>query len=307
MIKKEYLSGSAETMNYVVYHPEEYRDLPLLVYLHGAGERGVDNKAQLKNGILVPFSDPNSPIHDCIVLAPQCPTGYKWVDVASWKDCEYSTKTIAESLPLKAAFELLESVIKDYSVDTDRVYATGLSMGGYGTWDLLARHGDVFAAAIPVCGGVDVSLAENFKNIPIYTFHGLKDTTVPSTGTVNVVNAIKNLGGEKITLVTYADAGHSIWNTAYGTEGLFEWLLSQKLSDRKEDEAEDTTTEAQKPADTTTVPSDTATETTPNVTQAPDTTPNENESKGCGNTSFALAAALVGVLSILGVAIVKKH
>ena len=307
-----FISGTSRlVLPYRLHLPKDYdesKTYPLILFLHGAGERGIDNKAQLKNGILVPFNDPSSPIHDCIVIAPQCPTGYKWVEVPSWKECNYSTQSIAESFPLKAAFELLESVIKDYSVDADRVYATGLSMGGYGTWDLLARHGDVFAAAIPVCGGVDVSLAKQFKDIPIYTFHGMKDTTVPPTGTVNVVNTIKNLGGEKITLVTYADAGHSIWNTAYGTEGLFEWLLSHKLSDRKEDEAEDTTTEAQKPADTTAVPTDTTSVQSPSVTtQAPDNAPSDNSTGGCGNISLALAVAFVGIASVLGFAIIKKH
>ena len=279
------------------------------MFLHGAGERGNDNVSQLKNGILVPFSDPNSPIHNCIVVAPQCPAGKKWVEYPNGgaaQYCQYSTDMFAESAPLKALLELIDVLEGEYNVDSDRIYATGLSMGGYGTWDLLARHGEIFAAAIPVCGGVDVSHADVYKDIPIYTFHGLKDTTVPSTGTLNVVDKIKELGGEKITLVTYPDGAHSIWNTAYGTQGLFEWLLSHKLSDRTSSDAiENTTT----PSNTTTnVLTDT---TAPESTSAVETTQNavtseNNSDSSCGGASM-LATLISVAVGILGVAVLKKY
>ena len=217
-----------------------------------------------------------------------------------------------EGAKVKAVVELIDVLKSEYSVDSDRVYATGISMGGYGTWDLLARHSELFAAAIPVCGGVDVSLASIFKDIPIYTFHGLKDTTVPPTGTLNVYNAIKNLGGNKIKLITYDNGSHSIWDTAYGTSGLIEWLLTHKLSDRTvRDETEDTSVLTTVPTDTTTqdVPTDTTAENTSAVeTILEDTavTTENNSDSSCGGISL-LATFISVTVGILGVAILKKY
>lgn len=316
-IKGTYVSTSnGLQLPYRLYIPTTYdpqKSYPLILFLHGAGERGNDNAAQLKNGILIPFSDPDSPIHECIVVAPQCPTEYKWVEVSSWKNCRYSTEDIDESLPLAAAYELLTVIKTDYSVDANCIYATGISMGGYGTWDLLARHGDTFAAVIPVCGGVDISHANAFKNIPIYTFHGLKDTTVPPDGTLSVVDLIRILGGDKITLVTYPEGTHIIWDTAYGTEGLMEWLLSHKLSDRA---VEDPSNNTAKPpvgdmtdkgdgANTTPVETD-AVEDEPTTADS-DTVPTGKTKSGCSHFSFpSFASAIVGMVSIFGFAIIKK-
>lgn len=310
-VSRTYASAANSlVLPYRLYVPENYdatKSYPLIVFLHGAGERGNDNAAQLKNGILVPFGDPNSPIHNCIVVAPQCPAGKKWVEYPNGgaaQYCQYSTDMFAESAPLKALLELIDVLKGEYNVDSDRIYATGLSMGGYGTWDLLARHGDIFAAAIPVCGGVDVSHADIYKDIPIYTFHGLKDTTVPSTGTLNVVDKIKELGGEKITLVTYPDGAHSIWNTAYGTQGLFEWLLSNKLSDRTK--AEETTAPAETtteiPEETTTVPEETTIQQESSVDTTLESETSVNEETGCAGMS-AFAVLCVSIVSILSFAV----
>ena len=232
---KTFQTDSGYTLPYRIYIPYNYdssKAYPLVLFLHGAGERGNDNVSQLKNGIGQPFKKEQSPIYQCIVVAPQCPSGKKWVNVKAWTENQYSTDQIAESDELKAVVELLFAIEQDYSVDTDRIYATGLSMGGYGTWDLLVRHGDLFAAGIPVCGGCDVSKAELLTDIPIRTYHGGRDTTVPPTGTEAMVNAIKQAGGTKINYTCYDKLGHSIWNNVYAIGDLFSWLLAQKLSDR---------------------------------------------------------------------------
>ncbi len=233
---KRFVTSAKARLNYRIYVPEDYdasKSYPLLVFLHGSGERGSDNAAQLKNGIGQLFKKVGSPILDCIIIAPQCPSGMKWVEVSAWTDCNYSTEAIPESVPLKGVVELIGEIKKEYSIDEDRLYASGISMGGYGTWDLLVRHGDMFAAAIPVCGGCDVSKAAQIANIPVFTFHGKKDTTVPNTGTLAMVDAMKAAGGKNIELVEYPNGAHSIWEQAYAHEGLAEWLLSHKLSDRK--------------------------------------------------------------------------
>lgn len=312
---KTYQFKQIMTLNYRLYLPKDYdasKSYPMIVFLHGSGERGSDNKAQLKNGILIPFSDPENPIHDCIVVAPQCPTGYKWVSVSSWTNVNYSTDSIQESIPLKATYALLESLKTEYSVDTDRIYATGISMGGFGTWDLLVRHTDMFAAAIPVCGGCDVNYADRLVNVPILTFHGTADPTVPMTGTSAMYDKIVSLGGTKITFTQYQGMNHFIWDKAYAETGLIEWLLSNKLSDRFGNDEEDTTTPEETttevPVETTTeIPVDVTTEpaelTTPNVTT---NAPADTTSGSCAGVGLSALIAALAFISIISVAVIRK-
>ena len=108
----------------------------------------------------------------------------------------------------------------------------GMSMGGYGTWDLLCRYTDVFAAGVPICGGVDLTYAEALKDMPIRTFHGTLDPVIPVVGTRAMVAAIKEAGGTKIEYTEYPEGYHDVWNQAMSSEGLTDWLLDNKLSDR---------------------------------------------------------------------------
>ncbi len=232
---EEFVTADGFHLPYRIYVPSDYdasKFYPLVLLLHGAGERGNDNIAQLKNGICEMFKHPDSPIHSAIVIAPQCPENEQWVYVRTWSECIYSTDKIPKSAPLKAAYELLSEVRGHYSIDADRIYITGISMGGFGTWDLLVRHGDTFAAAAPVCGGCDVSKAELLKDIPIMTFHGALDPTVPPTSTRAMYAAIKNAGGTKIYYEEIPNAGHCIWDEVYAKKELATWLFAQKRSDR---------------------------------------------------------------------------
>ena len=223
-------------MPYRIYVPADYtreKTYPLILFLHGAGERGNDNVSQLKHAVKQMFARRSSPVYQCIVVAPQCPANEKWVNVTQWTDGFYSTDEIEESDNLKMVLGILEEIKRKYSIDCDRVYTTGLSMGGYGSWDLITRHSELFAAAIPVCGGCDVSKAERLKNFPIHTFHGLQDPTVPPNATEAMVNALQDLGSRKIIYTPYPEGGHAIWEEAFATKGLFEWLVYQRISSRK--------------------------------------------------------------------------
>ncbi|MBQ4316618.1 MAG: prolyl oligopeptidase family serine peptidase, partial [Clostridia bacterium] len=130
---------------------------------------------------------------------------------------------------MKAVVDIVKQLSENYAVDTDRIYAAGLSMGGYGTWDLMVRHNDIFAAAIAICGGGDASKADLLKYTPLFVFHGSADPTVPVTGSQNVVNAIKNLGGTLVEYTEFAGLGHGAWNPAFETVGLLDKLLACKL------------------------------------------------------------------------------
>lgn len=193
--------------------------------MHGAGERGNNNEIQLTHIDVVFGSEDFRRDFPCFILLPQCAENNRWVEV----DWDLPSHTIPQSMsvPLKLTMTVLLRTIHKYNIDTNRIYVTGLSMGGYGTWDIIARFPEIFAAAVPICGGGDENTAEIIYDIPIWAFHGAKDRLVPVSRTQNMINAIKAQGGTP-KYTEFPDLGHLSWNAAYATEGLWEWLFSQK-------------------------------------------------------------------------------
>jgi len=195
-------------MDYLLALPNGYdkQDAwPLVLFLHGAGERG-DNLELVKmhgppkligEGKEFPF----------IVVSPQCPKGVWW-----------------EPIELTA---LLDQVIKTHNVDEDRIYVTGLSMGGFGTWQLAAYTPDRFAAIAPICGGGEKYWARRFADLPTWAFHGVQDKGVPLIRSQEMIDAMKQQGGEP-KLTVYPDAGHDSWTETYNNPEFYEWLLAQK-------------------------------------------------------------------------------
>ena len=222
-----------ETLPYRLHLPEKAPEkvkAPVLLFMHGAGERGSENCLQI-TAALPTFARTNPELRDFIIIAPQCPHETQWV-YSPWMNVDYKKNEVPESWQLKTVLKILEDVIEKHGGDRDRVYVMGLSMGGYATWDLISRHPDLFAAAMPICGGADPSVAEILKDIPIQTFHGADDPTVPVQGTRNVCQAIKAAGGTKLTYTEYDGVGHNSWDPACSTEGMVKWMLSNKRSDR---------------------------------------------------------------------------
>ena len=222
------------TLPYRIYIPKNYdcgERYPLLVFLHGAGERGTDNERQLIH-VQYLFNDPESPVYDSIVLAPQCPEDSQWV-LTPWENGNYSAENVPESPGLEALCLLIDECRDFYNVDDDRIYVTGLSMGGFGTWDLLERHGARFAAGMPVCGGGDPSYADLLKRIPIRAFHGSEDAAVPVSGTRQMFAAIKKAGGTLIEYTEFDGEGHGIWDRVYEDTDNIRWMYAQNLADRR--------------------------------------------------------------------------
>ncbi len=206
---------------------------PLVLFLHGAGERGNDNFRQLKHAITkVVYPKSISPFMDAVVLAPQCPAGAYWTN-ADHKNGAYRVKTTEETELCKQLVALVREYVKEGDIDENRVYVVGLSMGGYATWELLARYPDLFAAGVPVCGGGPLDKADVLKDIPVFAFHGRRDPVVPYKGTADTVNAILAAGGASVLFKTYENGYHGIWNKAITFKGderlpaLAEWLFSQ--------------------------------------------------------------------------------
>jgi predicted peptidase len=202
------------------------RKIPVVLFLHGAGERGDKNTEHLTVGLPVLIkSIIETKKYPCLVIAPQCPINQKWVDTDWTKKGHLMGLTM--TWPLHGAVQALDSIAKNnLSIDTNRIYLTGISMGGFGTWELLERFPKKFAAAMPICGGGDTSKALSMIYTPIWAFHGRKDKLVPVSRTLDMIKAINN----KIAKCTIIEKeGHLCWNTTYNNSAHTKWMFSQVL------------------------------------------------------------------------------
>jgi len=201
------------TSDYLLYLPTGYgadrtRRWPLILFLHGAGERGANIWLVAKHG--PPKIAPQNPNFPFIVVSPQCPTGKIWSN--------------------DLLLALLADVEANYAVDPRRIYLTGLSMGGFGTWSLGLSYPEKFAAIAPVCGGGDLItplLADRTRlaTLPVWAFHGAKDPVVPLDESERMIALMKKYGAHDVTLTVYPEAQHDCWTETYANPELFEWFL----------------------------------------------------------------------------------
>lgn len=225
--KREFKKGKA-TLLYRLMKPAtvaEKTSYPLVIFLHGAGERGNDNTAQIKHGVGDFASAANREKYPCFLIAPQCPRDRWWVD-----GTRPSRKPVASdraSEPGALVLALIDELVKEFPIDRERIYLTGLSMGGYGTWELLCRKPELFAAGMPICGGGDVKRADKLAKIPIWVFHGDKDTAVPVARSREMVEEIKKAGGEP-KYTEYPGVGHDSWTQSYRNPDVLAWLFAQR-------------------------------------------------------------------------------
>ena len=223
-----YSTQFGEKLHYRIYKPENLKSgqkVPIILFLHGAGERGDDNNRQIVHGFkdLAKYSmENNKPV---IIIAPQCPNGMQWVNV-KWNTTSHDMPEFP-STPLRLALELLDQKVKSLPVDSSRIYITGLSMGGYGTWDAISRKPDYFAAALPLCGGADTKQASKLVKLPIWTVHGDKDGAIPVSRSRDMVKALKDAGGKPV-YTEHPGAGHNIWSQTYADKKVLDWFFSQK-------------------------------------------------------------------------------
>ncbi|OAI51146.1 phospholipase [Planctomycetaceae bacterium SCGC AG-212-F19] len=226
--KRTFTAAGGKVLPYRLLKPADYdpkQRYPLVLLLHGAGERGDDNEKQLVHGVPQFLRPEMRKQYPCFVVAPQCPAAFKWVD-ADWSAAAH--KLPAEPTePMRLTIALLEALPKDWAIDTKRVYVTGLSMGGFGAWDIAARRPELFAAVVPVCGGADEATAPTLAKIPHWAFHGAKDGVVKPARSRNMIDALKKAGGAP-RYTEYPNVGHDSWNPAYGDPKLYEWLFAQK-------------------------------------------------------------------------------
>jgi predicted peptidase len=228
LAKKTFTGAGAGTLPYRLLSPEAIesgKTYPLVVFLHGAGERGDDNAAQLVHGIVEFCRPENRKKYPCFLVAPQCPKGKSWAKIDRTTTKPTLSKEPSEQGRL--VLELIAALQKEYPIDAKRIYLTGLSMGGYGTWDLLCRRPDLFAAAVPICGGGDDAQAEKIAKIPIWVFHGALDRAVPVQRSRDMVAALEKAGGRPL-YTEYPDEAHASWVPAYRATAMMKWLFAQK-------------------------------------------------------------------------------
>lgn len=207
------------------FNADPSTDYPLVLFFHGAGERGTDNVRQLKNGVGVFALEENRTAFPCYVVVPQCPEKILWVDTPWTLNSHIQPEKPTE--PMRLAMELLVSLQKEFKIDSTRIYVAGVSMGGFGTWDAITRYPNTFAAAIPCCGGADEHKAKELVHFPIWAFHGDKDTVVKTIRSRNMIAAIKMAGGEP-KYTEYKGVAHDSWTKAFNEPDLLTWLFSQK-------------------------------------------------------------------------------
>jgi poly(3-hydroxybutyrate) depolymerase len=225
--RKEHSSGDT-TLRYRLLEPPAPADggpLPLVLFLHGAGERGDDNAAQLKHGA-IEFQRRQKQ-NPCFVLIPQCPEGKRWVEVDWGGKVGTGTFPAEPSVPLAQSIEVVDALIASGAVDPDRVYVTGLSMGGYGTWYAAGMPGGRFAAAAPMCGGGDPLWAARYRDLPVWAFHGDRDEAVPPGRSREMIDAVRTAGGQP-KYTEYQGVGHDCWTQTYVDDAFHAWLFSQR-------------------------------------------------------------------------------
>ncbi len=222
-VAREYQSAAGVKLPYRLFAPRSAnrdQELPLILYLHGRGGAGTDNRKQISGGNALgtqSWIEPEAQQrHPAFVLAPQIPEPSTW----------HSTSD-KPAPHVAALFELLDELRSELRIDARRVYVVGQSLGGYGTWDLIARHPDLFAAAVPLCGGGDPRRILSARNVAVWAFHGAKDATVPVARSREMVAALRTVNSS-VKYTEYPNVGHDVWTRAFREHDLPDWMFAQR-------------------------------------------------------------------------------
>ncbi len=227
------VDGATRRFGYRLHRPEAVdpaTPLPLVVFLHGAGERGDDNKAQLRHFPERWIAERHlGKRHPAVVLAVQCPKDETWSGIDRRDDGTWHVGSSEVAPAMRAVETLIRRLAADETIDRSRIYLTGLSMGGFGSWDLVARHGDWFAAVVPICGGGDLANAGKIvaSGTPIWNVHGDADDIVPVHLSRRTITALREAGG-RVGNTELPGVGHNSWAWAYGPGGVMEWMFAQQ-------------------------------------------------------------------------------
>ncbi len=233
--KKEFISERGDTLRYRILYPEKYdasEKYPVVLLLHGGGERGSDNTSQLKNGAALFLKPEHRRDFPCIVIAPQCPANSYWASVQFNRDkyplVLHFDYGLPVTPPLHSAIDLLKKVVKKEGGDKKRVYITGLSMGGMGTFEAVYRYPKLFAAAMPICGGGDLKMySKKAAKVPFRIFHGDVDGVIEVKNSREMVQRLKELGAD-VQYMEYPGVNHNSWENAFAEPDFLSWMFSRR-------------------------------------------------------------------------------
>ena len=227
---KVFESSEGEKLNYRLLTPEnakQSKKYPLVLFLHGVGERGEDNEKQLIHGSQMFLNPTVREKHPAFVLFPQCPSNQYWAFLE--RPESFDNLQMGGEMPpiLQAVKEMLDTYLADPMVDKDRIYIMGLSMGGMGTFSLVSRYPEIFAAAIPICGIADLNILPKAKDIKFRIYHGDADPVVPVRHSREAYKTLK-AAGAKVEYFEFPGCNHLSWNPAFNQPDFMKWLFGQK-------------------------------------------------------------------------------
>jgi predicted peptidase len=229
--KMEFTDNSG-TLPYRILFPNNYdkeKNYPLILILHGAGERGTDNEAQLTHGGNLFLKKELREDYPALVVFPQCPEESYWSNVEKTGSMMFAEFAFQEDGDPTIAMLQLQKLLLDlkgtYRIDDNRIYVGGLSMGGMGTFEIVRRNPDTFAAAFSICGGAHPKTATTIKSVPWWVFHGDADMIVDYEHSQKMVEALKKEGAD-VKFTTYEDVNHNSWENAFAEPELIPWLFS---------------------------------------------------------------------------------
>jgi predicted peptidase len=226
--KKTFTTTTGYTLPYRIYIPKankNKKNIPMLCFLHGAGERGTDNSSQLVHVANYLSSDSIQALHSSILIFPQCPKDDYWAHVDVTDNVWTPEAKDNPTKSMIAVIELLQSIENEYNIS--QKYIAGLSMGGFGTFDLIARDVINFSGAIAICGGGDLTAVEKISKVPLHIFHGAKDPVVPVELSRTIYEELKKQNKE-VYYTEYPNGSHDVWNQAMESVDLLNWLFSKK-------------------------------------------------------------------------------
>ena len=218
------------SLPYRILKPVNYNvdeKYPLVVALHGAWGRGTDNKSRAIDAFQILSKPEVRQKYPAFIITPQCPSKEMWANTPWGKGC-YSIDKVKISKPIELVLDIIKSLQDEYNIDPDRIYVTGQSMGGFGTWDIIMRRPELFAAAVPVCGAGDISQAKNLMNLPIWCFHGGLDTIVPVAGDREMDKVMTQLGNTNWNYTEYPNVKHGASKPTWKEKDLIPWIFNQK-------------------------------------------------------------------------------
>ncbi len=233
-LKKQFTTSNGYKLNYRVLYPLNYspdRTYPVILFLHGAGERGSDNEAQLVHGGTMLASFANQSKYPAIIIAPQCPADEFWLDYRMPVNGKGRSYPVSAPItkPLAATKELLDSFIARGIVDTKQIHITGLSMGGMGTFDLLCRYPNLFATATPICGAVNLERAAAYKGkTALRLYHGADDDVVDVKYSRDAFEVLKKAGAD-VRYKEYPGVKHGSWDNAFAEPDYLSWMFEHRL------------------------------------------------------------------------------